>query len=97
MIIMIYNTDTFDYSIIGSAPVQKRRKGNQGRRDNKRKYKDLYCAFDIECSNDPDLQQAFMYIWQFQIEEYTIIGRTCLNGSYFARERRNSLNRMNIS
>ena len=76
MIIMIYNTDTFDYSIIGSAPVQKRRKGNQGRRDNKRKYKDLYCAFDIECSNDPELQQAFMYIWQFQIEDYTIIGRT---------------------
>ena len=72
----IYNTDTFDYSIIGSAPVQKRRRGNQGRRDNKRKYKDLYCAFDIECSNDPELQQAFMYIWQFQIEDYTIIGRT---------------------
>lgn len=72
---MIYNIDTFDYSIIKNTPCQKRRRGNQGRRENKRKYKDLFCAFDIECTNDLELQQAFMYIWQFQIEDCTIIGR----------------------
>ena len=72
---MIYNVDTFDYSIIGDTPCQKRRPGNQGRRDNKRKYKNLFCAFDIESTNHPDLEQAVMYIWQCQIEEYTIIGR----------------------
>ena len=72
---MIYNIDTFDYSIIKDAPCQKRRRGNQGKRENKRKYKNLFCAFDIESTNDPELQQAFMYIWQFQIEDYTIIGR----------------------
>ena len=72
---MIYNVDTFDYSIIGDTPCQKRRPGNQGRRDNKRKYKNLFCAFDIESTNHPDLEQSFMYIWQCQIEEYTIIGR----------------------
>lgn len=72
---MIYNIDTFDYSIIKETPCQKRRRGNQGRRENKRKYKDLYCAFDIESTNDMHLQQAYMYIWQCQIEEYTIIGR----------------------
>lgn len=72
---MIYNVDTFDYSMIGETPCQKRRPGNQGRRDNKRKYKNLFCAFDIESTNHPDLEQAFMYIWQCQIEEYTIIGR----------------------
>lgn len=73
---IIYNIHTFPYSIIAEAPIQKRRKGNPGRRNNKRKYKDLFCAFDIEASNDYNINQAFMYIWQFQIEEYTIIGRT---------------------
>ena len=73
---MIYTADSFDYSIIERAGIQKRRRGNQGSRDNKRKYKNLFCAFDIESTNDEDLQQAFMYIWQFQIDEYTIIGRT---------------------
>ena len=73
---MIYNIDTFDYSIIKKTPCQKRRRGNQGRRGNKRKYKDLFCAFDIESTNDQDLQHAYMYIWQCQIEDYTIIGRT---------------------
>lgn len=72
---MIYNVDTFDYSIIKDTPCQKRRPGNQGKRENKRKYKNLFCAFDIESTNHPDLEQAFMYIWQCQIEEYTIIGR----------------------
>ena len=72
---MIYNVETFDYSIIGDTPCQKRRPGNQGRRDNKRKYKNLFCAFDIESTNHPDLEQAFMYIWQCQIEDYTIVGR----------------------
>lgn len=73
---MIYDIHTFPYSIISEAPCQKRRKGNPGRRNNKRKYKDLFCAFDIEASNDYGINQAFMYIWQFQIEDYTIIGRT---------------------
>lgn len=72
---MIYNIDTFDYSIIKNTPCQKRRRGNQGKRENKRKYKNLFCAFDIESTNDQELQQSFMYIWQCQIEDYTIIGR----------------------
>ena len=53
---MIYNTDTFDYSIIKDTPCQKRRRGNQGKRENKRKYKNLFCAFDIESANDQELQ-----------------------------------------
>lgn len=72
---MIYNVNTFDYTIIGDTPCQKRRPGNQGRRENKRKYKNLFCAFDIESTNHPDLEHSFMYIWQCQIEEYTITGR----------------------
>ena len=71
-----YTVDTFDFNIIANAPVQKRRKGNQGKRNNKRKYKDLYCAFDIESTNDLEIMQAYMYIWQCQVEDQTIIGRT---------------------
>lgn len=74
----INTIDTFDYSIIAAATCQKRRQGNQGRQNDKRKYKDLFCAFDIETTNDMELEQAYMYIWQFQIEDQTIIGRTWL-------------------
>ena len=73
---MIYSCDTFDYSQVRALPLQKRRKGNPGRRDNRRKYKDCIVAFDIEATNDPECEQAYMYIWQCQFEDQTIIGRT---------------------
>lgn len=72
----IKTIDTFDYSIISKAPIQKRRKGNQGTKHNVNMYKDLFCAFDIETTNDLSIGHAYMYIWQFQIEDNTIIGRT---------------------
>ena len=73
---MIYNCENFDYTIISSTRNQRRKKGNQGKRNNKRIYKDLLCAFDIETTNDRESTQAFMYIWQFQINEITVMGRT---------------------
>lgn len=79
----INTIDTFDYSIIAAASCQKRRQGNQGRKNDKRKYKDLFCAFDIETTNDMELEQAYMYIWQFQIEDQTIIGRTWMEFKEF--------------
>ena len=71
-----YTIDNFPYSVINQATIQKRKKGNQGKRDNKRKYLNLFCAFDIEATNDMFINQSYMYIWQFQIEEYTVIGRS---------------------
>ena len=68
--------ETYDYSVVGKASLQKRRRGNPARRKNPEKYKDLFCAFDIETTNDLSINQAYMYIWQFQIEDQTIIGRT---------------------
>lgn len=57
---------------------KKRRKSQ-----NKHRIFNVYSAFDIETSTvwtnkDHSLYQvhSFMYIWQFQIEEYTIKGRT---------------------
>lgn len=73
---MIYNCDNFDYTIISSTRNQRRKKGNQGKRNNKRIYKDMLCAFDIETTNDTESQQAFMYVWQFQINDITVMGRT---------------------
>lgn len=56
-------------------------KGNPG--GNKNKYKDVICAFDIETSTvktgkgpQGPLLDSFMYIWQFQMDDMTIIGRT---------------------
>ena len=79
----INTIDSFDYSIIAVAPCQKRRQGNQGRKNDKCRYKDLFCAFDIETTNDMELEQAYMYIWQFQIEDQTIIGRTWMEFKEF--------------
>lgn len=73
---MIYNCDNFDYTLISSTRNQRRKKGNQGKRNNKRIYKDLLCAFDIETTNDTESQHAFMYVWQFQINDITVMGRT---------------------
>ena len=72
----ILTVEEFDYSYIRKAAIQKRRKGNQGKRNNKRKYKNIIAAFDIETTNDMECMQAYMYIWQMQIDDITIIGRT---------------------
>ena len=34
------------------------------------------CAFDIETTTLDDIQQSFMYVWQFAIEDKVFIGRT---------------------
>lgn len=44
----------------------------------KQKYLNLACAFDIETTNinDPDRPYAFMYQWQFCIDDTVFMGRT---------------------
>lgn len=39
-------------------------------------YLDLDCAFDIETSSDQENKLSWMYMWQFAINDITIIGRT---------------------
>lgn len=34
------------------------------------------CAFDIETTKLEELQQSVMYVWQFAIEDFVIVGRT---------------------
>lgn len=42
----------------------------------KDRYNKQICAFDIETSTLPEIQQSFMYIWQFAIEDFVVVGRT---------------------
>lgn len=42
----------------------------------KLKYNKQICAFDIETTAIQDIQQSIMYVWQFSIEDYVIVGRT---------------------
>lgn len=51
---------------------EEKPKGYRG----KQQYNKQVCAFDIETTALPELQQSIMYIWQFAIEDYVIIGRT---------------------
>ena len=71
----IYMSDAFPVMLINEYGNQIRPRGNQ-KTKKRRIYKNVICAFDIETSVIPDLDQSIMYIWQMQIEEYTIIGRT---------------------
>ena len=72
----VININDFDYNVIKCSKPLSRPKGKHKPKQAK-KYRDLVCAFDIETSRLRDINQSFMYIWQFQIDEYyTIIGRT---------------------
>ena len=79
---MITDVYDFDYSIISKAGNVKRKKGSR----NKKNYKNLVCAFDIETTRIKEIEQSVMYIWQFQVDEkVTVIGRTWREFDYFMR------------
>ena len=61
--------------ILKTADRLKNKRGNQGRKK-KPTLINMVCCFDIETTYLKDIEQSFMYIWQFQFGEYTIIGRT---------------------
>lgn len=66
----------FDAGIFHKYAVMKRRKSKK-RKVDKLDVLDCICAFDIETTNIPEIEQAVMYIWQFQIDtELTVFGRT---------------------
>ena len=75
---VIYNIDSFPYEKIKDYPVLNRRRGNQGTTKTDYKYLDVLTAFDIETTNDDQDPEpvAYMYIWQYQFGEYTVIGRS---------------------
>lgn len=73
----VINCADFDFNIIKRFPVLSPGRGRRSKRKAGRKYLDLVCAFDIETTRLPDLEQSIMYIWQFQVDGIcTVIGRT---------------------
>ena len=80
---MLTEVGSFDFykvlSDYGLVEKQKHKKKSQ----QKHEIINAFCAFDIETStiwlnDDHSLYDvhSFMYVWQFQIEEYTFKGRT---------------------
>lgn len=77
----LINVNDLDYSIFSIFKCERAPRGNPHGRTKKR-YLRCVCAFDIETSTLPDIEQSIMYIWQFQIDELmTVYGRTW--GEYF--------------
>ena len=65
----------FDFDIIESAETAKRKGGSK--RGDRKTYKNIVCAFDIETTRIEEIDQSIMYIWQFQVDEIcTVYGRT---------------------
>lgn len=72
----------FDYSQLRKYKPIRRGKGRPKKHE--KRYLDCITRFDIETSTVPGMDQAFMYIWQFQIEDLpTVIGRTWDEYFYF--------------
>lgn len=68
----LYSVKTFDYNILdGYGTLVKHCRNKLSKR-----VLDCVCAFDIETTRLADIEQSVMYIWQFQIDNYTIIGRS---------------------
>ena len=68
----IYNAKTFDYTILDRYKTLIK----HSRDRLSKRIIDCVCAFDIETTRLADIEQSIMYVWQFQIDSYTIIGRT---------------------
>lgn len=82
----------YPYGRIRRCPEQRRNAGNQGTKQRKQ-YKDIIMAWDIETTRLPELDQSYMYIWQcaIYVPAYggleplyaCIVGRTWEEFDYF--------------
>lgn len=70
---MIYGVDNCPFN--PNDYETAKRKGNRGTKE-QIEYINVVCAFDIETTRLPEIEQAFMYVWQMQLDIYTVMGRT---------------------
>lgn len=69
----VFDFKDFPFEIFNDAPVYTKR----GKTLDRIQYLDLACAFDIETTTIlEDEPYAFMYQWQFCIEDYVFMGKT---------------------
>ena len=73
---MFITPEEYKPGTVANIQAQKRGRGNP-RTKTKTVYKDVICAFDIETSRLPDIEQSIMYVWMLHIHHHvTIVGRT---------------------
>ena len=73
---MVIAPEQYSPGTIANIAEQKRARGNPKTKARTR-YKDIICAFDIETSRLPDIEQTIMYVWMLHLHPHiTIIGRT---------------------
>ena len=68
----------FEDNIYNYIPFNQLREEDlpEANRAYKSHYLNLDCAFDIETSSYQSMKLSWMYMWQFAINDLTIIGRT---------------------
>lgn len=73
---MIITPEEFNFKEFKKVKSQKRCSGNPGTMK-KTRYKDIVTAFDIETTTIDEINNAVMYVWQWQIgDDITVMGRT---------------------
>ncbi|MBQ0167461.1 MAG: hypothetical protein KBT02_10190 [Treponema sp.] len=75
---MRYTPGSFPFEQLEAIKTARNRRGNPGkRRSNRRTYKDIISAFDIETTRLREIEQSVMYIWQWHFYGIgTVFGRT---------------------
>ena len=98
MVVEVGTINWYEY-LKGFGIVEEKRKGR--RRSQKHRVLNVYSAFDIETSTvwlNPDHSlydvHSFMYIWQMQIEDYTVKGRTWPEFFIFLDTLRNAIDQI---
>lgn len=76
--------ETFPFDILKY--IRKCRHPNGHPKVHTKKYADLICTFDIECTNLDEIKQAVMYHWQACIDGMICVGRTWDEFSRFLEE-----------
>lgn len=84
---MRYDIHNFPYDAFAAVPFLKRKRGNQGAKaENRRVYRDIVTAFDIETTRLEDVEQSIMYLWQWHFYGIgTVFGRTWDEFNEFCR------------
>lgn len=75
----LYSIKDFPYKRYRNYPFSS----STGRRSDRRRYCPAVCAFDIETTRIPEIEQSIMYTWQVCIEDCAVYGRTWEEYKYF--------------
>lgn len=73
--VRVVTVNEFPFELVKRSYPALRKQGNPGTKNLQRYIHDFAC-FDIETTGVPEVEQSFMYIWQFYFKGYVCVGRT---------------------